>query len=81
MNRITECECYGKCKLKRELTQEDINYIWNIEQTLEMYNIEVDDLENIITDGMEYREEEHRASKNVYRELKRVVKEFKQLYE
>ena len=81
MDRITECECYGKCKLKRELTQEDINYIWSIEQTLEMYNIGVDDLENIITDGMEYRKEEHKASKNVYRELKRVVKEFKQLYE
>lgn len=80
MGRITEKDCHGKCRLKRELTQEDINYIWKIERILESYEVEANDLENIIIDGMEYREEENRASKNVYSQLKNFIEEFKQLY-
>lgn len=81
MNRITEKDCHGNCRLKRELTQEDINYIWKIERILESYEVEANDLENIIIDGMEYREEENRAPKNVYTHLKNFVEEFKQFYE
>lgn len=82
MNRITDSDYYeGKCRLKRELTQEDINHIWMIERVLELYKIEYNDLESVVCDGIDYRKEKHRASKDVYRELKRVVKEFKQLYE
>lgn len=76
MDRITEQVYYNKYKLKRELTEEDINRIGKIETILEMEKVDIDHLEDLISFGKDYFKDTKSAVKEIRRELNRVLKEF-----